>query len=462
MKKVVLAYFLACVAIASGLPSAYAQTAAPPAGASGQVQMSDAEYAAYNNAMTQATPQAKAAAIEAYLTAYPQSAVKQDTLTTLMATYSQFDAAKTLDAADRVMQLNPNTLQALTFEAYLRKTNADAVTDAAAKQTALDAAAGYAQKGLAAPKPAAMSDADFKALQGTALPIFYSVIGAAARGKKDSATAIDAYKKELASVPEAQTKTPGPQLQDTYNLGLAYLEATPPDLLNCAYYTIRFVSLAPEPYKTQFAPNAKYCYRKYHGSEDGYDAVAAVAQANLNPPAGFAASIKPAPTPADYVTQFLATTPDLAGAAISDKEFVLENGTPEQAAKVWDPIKGKSVELPGALVIESSPTVLKVAISDDAKLSKTADFTFNLKAPEELKAGATAAQKAAYQKNLDAITEATAVGKTVTLDGTYDSFTPKPIMITMTAGEVVLAKAAKPAAKPAPKAPVHHAPVKKK
>jgi hypothetical protein len=458
MKKVVLAYFLACVAIASGLPSAYAQTA-PPAGAAGQVQMSDAEYAAYNNAMTQAQPQAKAAAIEAYLTAYPQSAVKQDTLTTLMATYSQFDAAKTLDAADRVLQLDPNNLQALTFEAYLRKTNADAVTDAAAKQTALDAAAGYAQKGLAAPKPAAMSDADLKALQVKAFPIFYSVIGAAALNKKDGATAVDAYKKELAAVPEAQTKTPGPQLQDTYYLGLAYLQSTPADYLDCAFYVARFVTFAPDPYKTQITPTAKFCYRKYHGGDDGYEAVVAAAQASLNPPAGFSASIKPAPTPADYVTQFLATTPDLAGAAISDKEFVLENGTPEQAAKVWDPIKGKSVELPGALVIESSPTVLKVAISDDAKLSKTADFTFNLKAPEELKAGATAAQKAAYQKNLDAIADAIAVGKTVTLDGTYDSFTPKPIMITMTDGEVVLPKAAKPAA---PKAPVHHAPVKKK
>jgi hypothetical protein len=120
------------------------------------------------------------------------------------------------------------------------------------------------------------------------------------------------------------------------------------------------------------------------------------------------------------------------------------------------------VQIPGALVVSSSPTVLKVAVTDDAKQSnpKTADFTFNMTPPEdipELKDNATAAQKAAYKKAVDAakakadaIAAATAVGQTVTLTGTYDSFTPSPIQIIMKDGEVVLAKpAAKPAARPA-------------
>ena len=46
-------------------------------------------------------------------------------------------------------------------------------------------------------------------------------------------------------------------------------------------------------------------------------------------------------------------------------------------------MKGKSVTIPDALVIESSPTALKVAVSDDAVQAKTADFTFNLAAPDE-------------------------------------------------------------------------------
>jgi tetratricopeptide (TPR) repeat protein len=457
MKKVVFASLLVCAAIASGLPFvSAAQTA--PAGAPGACTMPDAEYKPYTDAMNQTTPQAKAAAIEAYLTAFPQSCAKQDTLERLMITYSQTgDVAKTLDTADRVLQLDPNNLRALYVEAIFRKQSADTLTDPAAKQAALDAAAAAAQKGLAATKPAAMSDADFKAVLGAATPTFYSAIGTAALNKKDGPTAVDAFKKELASVPVDQTTKPGPILQDTYELALAYMAATPPDYLHCAYYAARFVAYAPEPYKSQVAPAAKYCYKKFHGGDDGYDAVAAAAQANLNPPAGFEASVKPAPTPAEQIHGIITGTPDLATLAISDKEMVFQYGSAEDAGKVWDTIKGKSVQIPSALVIVSTPTQLQVAVSDDAIQSKTADFTFNMKAPEPLPDGATAAQKSAYQKNQDAITEATAVGKTVTVQGTYDSFTPKPIMITMSDGEVVLAKA-----KPAAHAPAAHHPAAKK
>ena len=125
----------------------------------------------------------------------------------------------------------------------------------------------------------------------------------------------------------------------------------------------------------------------------------AAVQTNLDPPADF--KIKPAPSPADIVANVIATTPDLATLAVSDKEFILQNGKPEDAAKVWDTIKGKSVQLPDVLVIESSPTVIKAAVSDDAVQSKTADFTFNMKPiepPAEPSAKATPAQKAAYKK----------------------------------------------------------------
>ena len=464
MKKVLLSSLLACTVSVPGLTlAAYAQAA--PAPATGQPSgapqtpgaaqpsggpqcppMADAEYKSYTDAMNQTQPQQKAAALEAYLTAFPNSCVKPQTLQILMATYSQFDAAKTMETADKILQLDPNNLQALYAEALLRRQSADSQTDPAAKQAALDAAASAAQKGLTAPKPAGMSDADYDKLKSAAVPAFYGAIASAALNKKDAATAIDAYKKELAAVPVAQTQTPGPLLQDTYYLGLAYMQSTPPDYLNCAFYSARFVALAPEPYKTQFGSTPKYCYRKYHGAEDGYDQLASAAQANLNPPEGLFASIKPAPTATDIVNQVIQSTPDLGTLAVSDKEFILQNGTPDQAAKVWDTVKGKSVQIPDALVIASTPEQLQVAVSDDAKQSKTADFTFNLKPQDE-------AKTAAAKKQQDAITAATAVGQTVTLQGTYDSFTPKPIMITMSDGEVVLPKAKAPARAPARRAP---------
>jgi hypothetical protein len=236
---------------------------------------------------------------------------------------------------------------------------------------------------------------------------------------------------------------------DEYWLATSYFKATPPDYLDCAFYGARVVAYAPDALKPQFTSVPKYCYKKYHGGDDGYDAVTAAATANLNPPASFSSTIKPAPTPADIVNQVIATTPDLNTLAIDDKEYILANGTPDQAAKVWDLLKGKSYQLPGALVIASTPTQLQVAISGDAVQTKTADFTINLAPPEELPAHPTPAQKAAYQKKMDAIAAATAVGQTVTVAGTYDSYTPKPIMITLTDGQVILPKAA------TPKAPVH-------
>jgi predicted house-cleaning NTP pyrophosphatase (Maf/HAM1 superfamily) len=448
MNKAVVASLLLVASFAPQISkTAFGQTQPDAASGAqaGQVQMSAAEYAAYNSAIGQTTPQTKAPALESYLTAYPQSAVKADVLQQLMLAYSSFDAAKTIATADRLLQVDPNNVRALTFEVYFRKQSADALTDPTAKQAALDSAASFAQKGLAATKPKDMSDADFKTVMASATPIFYSAIATAALNKKDTATAITNYKAELASVPVDQTTKPGPILQDTYFLGLAYLQSTPPDLVNCSFYVARFVAFAPEPYKSQMLPTAQYCYKKFHGNADGYDQVAAAAQANLNPPSTL--TVTPAPKPADIVAQTIASTPDLGTLALSDKEFILANGKPEDADKVWQTVKGKSVEIPGAVVIESTPTTLKVAVSDDAVQSKTADFTFNLK-PVEAPEHATAAANAAAKKKADAIAAATAVGQKVTLTGTYDSYTPNPLMITMSDGEVVLPKAAA--------APVHH------
>jgi hypothetical protein len=431
MKKVVVASLLAfaCVACVAGTAEAQTQVnlGSNQQSSNGGVQMSPAEYNAYNSAITQTDPKAKAAALEAYLAAYPQSAVKGSVLEQLMGAYSSVpDAAKTLDAADRLLQVDPNNIRAYLLEVYFRRTQAEQMTDASAKQAGLDKAADYAQKGLAATKPAEMSDADFNKAKATAYPLFYSAIAIAALSKKDTATAITNYKQELAMVPEDQTKTPGLVLQDIYYLSVAYLQSTPPDLPNCAFYGARVAAYAPDNLKAVYEPTAKYCYKKYHGGDDGYDAVVAAAKANLNPPADF--KIKPAPSPADIVANVIATTPDLSTLAISDKEFILQNGKPEDAAKVWDTLKGKSNQFPDATVVSVSDTALQVSVSDDAVQSKTADYTFQLAAP---------------------LKTPPAVGAKVAVSGTYASYTPSPIMFTMSDGAIVEPKKA-------PAKTVHH------
>lgn len=436
MKKAVVASLLAVACVASGAHVAVAQAPAPAnAGANAQqagggVQLAPAEYNAYTAAIAQSTPQAQAPALESFLTTYPNSQVKNDVLQRLMLAYSAFDPTKTLDAGDRLLQVDPTNIRALTMETYFHMQNADKVTDPAAKQPELDKAADFAQKGLTAPAPKGMSDADFAKVKEAANPVFYRAIATDALGKKDAATAVKNLKQSLSSVPVEQTKTPGPLLTDTYLLAQAYYQMTPPDPLNCAWYASRAATFAPEPYKTQMMPLAKYCYKKYHGADDGFDTLVAASQQSLDPPADLSTTVKPAPSPADIVKQVIASTPDLATLAISDKEFILQNGSPDDSAKVWDTIKGKTVQIPDATVVSVSDTALQVAVSDDAVQSKTADFTVNLTAP--LKTPPT-------------------VGQKVTFNGTYDSFTPNPVMITMSNGSVVEPKKA-----PTKPTPAHH------
>jgi len=468
MKRIVKAALLTCVAVA--LPSvSFGQAAAPAAG--GQCQMPDAEYQVYNNANTQTDAKAKAAAIEAYLTQFPNSCAKEGTLVGLITVYGGAnDIPHAISAADRVLQLNPNNLQALYYETFLHNAAAGAITAVAAKQPDLDQAASYAQKGLAAPKPTAMSDADFTTYKETAYPAFYGAMGAAALNKNDSPSAIDAYKKEIAFVQgdaklAPQLQTPGQILQDVYLLGVAYYQSTPPDYLNCAFYATRAAAFAGN-FKAQLEPTAKYCYKRYHGKDDGYDQLVQLVQSNAVPPANLATTITPAPTPAEIIADILkTTTPDQL--ATADKEYILQNGTPEQIQTVWGTMKGKTLQFPDVLVMSSTPQQVQVAIGTATDPKPVADFTFNMAAPEELPAKATALQKKAYDKKQADIAAAIAPGQKVTLTGTFDSYTPKPFMITMTDGQVVLAAAAKPAAgKPAaghaPAAAHHTAPRKAK
>jgi len=426
MKKVVLASLLAVAGAAPFASHAYAQQPA-----AGGIQMSQDEYAAYNKANSESTAAAKAADFEAYLKAYPNSAVKADVLNQILFAYSQTgDQAATLNAADRLLAVDPNNLRALTFEVYYGRLNADKLTDPAAKQAALDKVAAYAQQGLNATKPKDMSDADFATLKSKTDPTFESAIADADIAKKNNADAITILKKEIDGDKDDTTK-PSQTLQDVYVLAQAYYSSTPPDYLNCAWYATRAAAFAPAAYKTTIEPLANYCYKKYHGSLDGYASMQTAVQTNLDPPAGF--TVTPAPKPEDLVAQLVASTPDLATLALGDKETALQYGKPADAQKVFDSVKGKQVEFPNVTVVSATESQLVLEVSDDAVASKTPDFTVNLKEP------------------LKTIPQP---GDKITVDGTYDSYTASPLMITMTDGSVVPKKAAP---KPTPAHhPVHH------
>jgi hypothetical protein len=432
MKKFVLASLLALATTTPGSVSLlFGQAAAAPA-APGQITIKDpAEYNDYTNAMGQAQPAAKAAAIEAFLTKYPNSVVKNDLLEVLMVTYQQSgDVPKTLATADRLLAVDPGNLRALALSVYLQTTQAKQQTTPAAMQPILDKAAAQAQTGLNATKPAAMQDADFQKLKSATTPIFESAIAQDDSLKKDYAGAIAAYTAELKAYPDPAQTQSGPGLNDTYLLAQAYAQSTPPDLKNAAWFFTRAAQFAPDQAKPQIEKAAEYFYNKYHGSMDGYPAVQAQAKANLFPPADYNPTpAPPPPSPADLAAQTVASTPDLKTLSLSDQEFILFNGKPEDAQKVWDVLKTRRVQVPG-VVVQATADSVQLAVTEDNKASNKADFTINMKTP--LKTVPT-------------------VGATVTFEGTFDSYTAQPPMITLSDG-------AAPAKAPARGAPVHHKP----
>ncbi len=423
MKKVVVASLLAfATSTLAALPAAHAQAATGQSSASsGQITIKDpAEYNAYTNAVGQSSPAAKAQAIEAFLTQYPNSVVKQEMLEQLVGAYQQAnDTPKTVDAARRLLQVDPSNLRALTFIVYVEKQQG---TQGTGDQSKLDDAASLAQKGLASSKPASMSDADYTKLKGLATPIFESAIAADDVGKKDYKDAIDAYQAELKSYTDpAQTQT-GPGLVDTYQLGQAYLQEDPKDLVNAIWYLTRAAQFASGPSKDQIEKAAEYWYNKYHGGMDGFDQVKTLAQANLMPPADYKpVPAPPPPSPADQAHAALtAVNNDPKQLGLSDKEFILANGSQTDADLVWGTLKGQTLGIPGKVVAATADSV-QLAVSQDMQQSNTADFTINMKEP---------------------LKTVPAVGSTVTYVATFDSYTQKPLMITLKDGS------AKPTAAP--------------
>jgi hypothetical protein len=412
MKKSVLASLLALAIIIPGSVSmVYGQAAA-----SGQITIKDPqEYNDYTNAIGQSTPAAKAAAIESFLTKYPNSVVKNDLLEVLMATYQQSgDMAKTLSTADRLLASDPGNLRALAISVYIEKSQAATKTTPADAQPILDKAAAQAQTGLSATKSGNLSDADFQKLKAATAPIFDSAIAQDAENKKDFAGAIAAFTNELKAYPDPTQTQSGPGLNDTYLLGQAYAQQTPPDLKNAAWFLTRAAQFAPAQAKPQIEKAAEYFYNKYHGSMDGYPAVQALAQTNLFPPDAYNPTpAPPPPSPADLAAQTVASTPDLKTLSLGDQEFILFNGKPEDAQKVWDVLKGHRVQVPGTVISATADSV-QLAVTQDNQQSKKADFTVNMKTP---------------------LKSVPAIGSTVTYDSTFDSYTANPPMITLSDGE---------------------------
>ena len=439
----------------------------------GTIQIKDpAEFNAYQMATSQADPKAKAAAEEDFLTKYPQSSAKKAVLNDLLQVYQQIqDNDGILKTAARQLQLDPNDLGAIYFSVAIKKGQCAKSSDPAT----CDDMAALAQKGLSVSKAAGMSDDDWKKQTYAAFTTFHSAIALDDMvSKKDPAAAVEEYKKELMMYEAADT-TRGPGLVDSLQLAQAYIKvqlvdaqaardadakakAAPTDtglaaaskaandkanqdnVLACWFFA-RVWSFAPPNFKPQIEQQLEYYYKKYHGNLDGLNDVKTASAASLFPPASF--NITPAPTPQEQIHQVIATTPDLKSLALADKEMVLAVGSKEDGDKLWSLLQGEETPVPGT-VIESNANQIKVAVTEDAKSAKTADFIVNMKEPIP-------------DKDIPAVGSELKLLKDggPELDGTYDTYTQVPPSATAAASAQIVLKDGMLQTK---KAPVHHAP----
>jgi tetratricopeptide (TPR) repeat protein len=347
---------------------------APPQAAAPQWKSRD-EYDAYNAMVTATDPDKKITLAEAFLQKYPTSDFKSGAYATEMNVYySQGKNEKAIDAAKKVLGLDPDNLDALALLSFAFPFTYDAKDpDATAKVSRADSDARHGLDVLGKlQKPPSVKDSDFKEFVAGKRALFNGTVGFVALQRKDYANAITALKAAA---------TDNPSDAFTFErLGVAYLSSTPPDYDNGLWNLARAADLAKAP-NSIAASNAaamqKYFEQSYvsrHGSNAGEQDVLELAKTSVNPPDGFkvTAAERHKPTGNQAIDYYYSL------------EDTMKAGG-DQAKQVWDQTKGQPFGYGGKVVsVDKSavPMVVGIAITDDSKASETADILLHDKQPD--------------------------------------------------------------------------------
>jgi hypothetical protein len=467
MKKIVLAMLLvaAVTAVAQTTPApataapasqaATAQSAAPTPPAQKKEIKDPAEYNAYVGAIQQQDAAAKISGLEAFLTQYPNSVMKEDALELLMSAYGQTNnAAKAQETALKVLQANPCNLRGLALLSFTKRAAAEQGGPTAAQS--LTEAGQFGERGLqceqTAPKPEGTSDADFAKLKSETAGIFNGAAGMAAFQAKDYAKA----QQELGAAVQADSPDIG-SLRDVYPLALAYLtppacpppapagsdSAQPAPPAGCSnaekeaaglFYIARAADLAQGPGKAQIAKFGQSKFDKYHGADDGWSDLLAKA-ATATTPAGITVPQYVPPTPAQQCAD-IEKQKKVEEMNFAEWQLCLSEGAPDAVDKVWTTLKGKPLQMQAHIIsidTTGKATKLMLAGSEDDIEAKKADI--------DLTMTAAIPKKDMPKEDTD-----------FQFQGTPTSYTPKPFVMTMDDG-ALLVKAA-----PKKTTPVHRKP----
>jgi hypothetical protein len=340
------------------------------------------------------------------------------------------------DAANRLLQVNPNAVRALALMAYTKRAAVEANPNSPTVQQDSQQALQFGQKGLTAlqcfTKPAGTPDAEFETQKKQMAAIFNGAAGRGALNLKDFPTAQKFFTEAVNIDPT--------NLNDVYGAALAYLTPQPINPLGL-WYAARAVALGKG--NEQLDKYGHYKYQKFHGADptdDHWKELVAAAATQTAPPAGF--TVTPAPTPAQQAAK-LAQTKDPKTMDFADLETVFGNAEPAVSQQVLTAIKGQPMQPFAARVIQATPTQLSVAATQDAIEQNRADVIVNMVAPIPAKLLPKVGSETGLTGSVDSFTVGQAPANA------NDPNAIKPVVITLTEGKLV-----RTAPEPAPKKPV--------
>jgi len=426
MKKILLAMLLVAAV------TAVAQTPSAPPPQKKEIK-DTAEYNAYVGAVQQKDAAAKVSGLEAFVTQYPNSVMKEDALEALMIAYQQTgNQAKMIETAQKVLLANPCNLRALAVLAFSKRAMAEANQNS--QQNFADSGQ-FAEKGLqclpTAARPEGTTPEEWEKLKAQTKVIFSGAAGTAALlQSKDYAKAQQYLRAEVEADPT--------NLVEVYHLALAYLAPGPTEKdVEGLFFIARAVNLQTGAGRDAIAKFGKSKYNKYHGSEEGWtDLVAQTASTQL-PSADFTIKKYVPPTPAEQAAA-LVKTKKIEEMSFAEWQMVLSEGTPEDADKVWSVLKGKPLQMVGHIItIDASSkaaTKLMLAGSSDDIDAKKADIDLTMSAA--IPAKDMPKEDSDFQ-----------------FQGTPVSYVAKPFVMTMNDGALLVASKPKPKPTPAHKKP---------
>ncbi|HET7871433.1 MAG TPA: tetratricopeptide repeat protein [Terriglobales bacterium] len=410
---------LAVLALLRGASPAFATTAQQGSNVptSQKVIKDPAEYNAYISALNLTNPAAKGAAMEAFITSYPNSIVKIDAMEQAMGAYQQAtNQQKVLQLARQILQLEPNNVRALAIVVFVERFQVNDVASGAKVRA-------EAERGLQEldkwKQPEGVSAAEYDAMRKAMKNIFAGTAGFGALQQQDFAAARKYYEQALKIDPN--------DLGNNYQIAIALLQPNPLDALGF-WYGAKALSLAQQQNPQAFqawAPYFRAKYQKYHGNAEDWTQRIAAAGPQTAPPAGFVAGISLAPTPCDIAAMAVQQN-GADGLSFSDWELVLSchDKTPANkvaADQVWQAIQKKQkfgdarLSIPVKVVAVPNPSTLEVAVAEDSQAANKTDMKVTLEKP---------------------LAKPPAPGTEINVIGVISEYIPEPFMFILTKGAV--------------------------